>query len=164
MKRIVVGILIMAAISVSLLGCASNTNASETGSGTETGTGAATNLAAKETLDPQRDWEPVTTEYGDLKYPDDFYEFLETEETKDGDNLRVLFRAIINENKYDMFTLIIGEAEGEIVGTLTDSAGTKRNVYVEFHELGDTSALSESESNRLYAMQESLNYVLDNLY
>ncbi|MBR3383168.1 MAG: hypothetical protein IKG85_09080 [Clostridia bacterium] len=111
--------------------------------------------------DPDRDWEPIETKYGRLKYPDDLFEFLETEQTEDGNVVKVLFRAVINEKKIDLFEIGINGGEGEPAGKLTGSDGVERTLYLRFIELDDLSDLTEGERDRVYAMQESLNFVLD---
>lgn len=113
--------------------------------------------------DPARDWEPIDTKFGRLRYPDQFFDYLETEQTETNTEVKVLFRAAIGEKRIDLFEVTIG-GEGETpVGTLTGPDGTARNVYLRFIEIEDLSGLSAGESNRVYAMQESLNFVIDNL-
>lgn len=105
----------------------------------------------------------IVTEYGDLYYPEQWKEYLKTDQTMDGDSLKVSFSAQINDMEYPMFQVIIGDSEDTEVGELTDSSGTKRSVHMKVEELGQTENLTEIEQQRLYAMQEDLNYVIDNL-
>ena len=58
---------------------------------------------------------------------------------------------------------MIGGEGANSVGTLTDSAGTSRNVSINVDEIVQDPDLTEGEQNRLYAMQEDLNYLIDNL-
>lgn len=113
--------------------------------------------------DPNRDWEPIETKCGTLRYPDQFIDYVQTKQTETGKGVNVLFQAKIGEKTIDMFEICIGEGSGESVGKLTGPDGTKRDVYLRFIELGDLSGLTEGETDRVYAMQESLNYVIDNL-
>ena len=46
---------------------------------------------------------------------------------------------------------------------MTDDTGTQRNVYLHVEELPADSGLEETEQTRFYAMQEDLNYLIDNL-
>ena len=46
---------------------------------------------------------------------------------------------------------------------MTDNGGTKRTVYMQVYELEGDSELTATEQNRLYAMQEDLNYLIDHL-
>ena len=116
-----------------------------------------------ELSDPNRDWEPIETPFGRLRYPDQFFDYIETEQTENGDSLNVLFRAVIGEKKIDMFEIQIGSGEGDPVGKITDSEGVQRDVYLRFIEMTDLEGLTEGETNRVYAMQESLNFVIDTL-
>ena len=65
--------------------------------------------------------------------------------------------------QYPLFKVTIGEEDGSKIGELTDSAGTKRDVYLQLEEIQKDPNLNDSEQNRLYAMQEDLNYVIDHL-
>ena len=116
-----------------------------------------------ELSDPNRDWEPIETPFGRLRYPDQFFDYLETEQQESENGLRVLFSAVIGEKKIQLFELLIGEGDGEPVGSLTGPDDVQRDVFLRFIEIEDTEGLTEGETNRVYAMQESLNFVIDNL-
>ena len=68
---------------------------------------------------------------------------------------------MIRETKLDLFELSIGGGEGEPVGKITGTDGATRDLYLRLIELGDMSQLTEGEKDRVYAMQEALNFVLD---
>ena len=123
--------------------------------------GGTENTVDTELEDPTRDWEPIETKYGRLRYPDDFFEFLETEQAEDGEALKVLFRAAIRDVKLYLFELGIGGGEGSPVGKSTGPDGVTRDLYLRMIELGDMSQLTDGEKDRVYAMQEALNFVLD---
>ena len=105
----------------------------------------------------------IETSYGDLYYPEQWKEFLQTEEEQKGEVLVISFRAVIQENTYDLFDVSIGGNEGTIVGQITSKDGTQRAVYIDVADIGEDSRLTEGEQNSLYAMQEDLNYLVDNL-
>lgn len=105
----------------------------------------------------------VNTEYGDLHYQYEWAEFMKTEQTQDKDTIIVAFSADIDGATYPLFQLTIGGDEEGAHGKLTDSKGNQRNVYVSMNELVMPEGLSEGEQNRLYAMQEDINYILRNL-
>lgn len=105
----------------------------------------------------------VSTEFGDLYYQEQWSEFMRTEQTSDGASVVVTFEAEINGVRYPLFEVTIGEGEGDPVGQITDDAGTKRNVYIRVEEVAESSELTSGEQNRLYAMQEEINYVIENL-
>lgn len=106
----------------------------------------------------------IQTGYGDLFFPAQWREFLVTDQTEgDNDTIEVSFSAKINGKTYSLFTITIGGDEDTPAGTLTSSDGTQRNVYVQIEEIQESNLLDESEQNRLYAMQEDINYLLDSL-
>ena len=105
----------------------------------------------------------VETPYGELYYQDQWEEFMRVEQTQDGSVLRVAFSADINAKIYALFTLEIGGGTGTKLGQLTDANGTKRTVYATVHTIAEDSELSADELNRLYAMQEDINYVMQYL-
>lgn len=105
----------------------------------------------------------IETAYGDLYFPDQWQEFLVTDQTEEDDAITVSFSAEINGETYSLFTVTIGGDEENSAGTLTASDGTQRNVYVQIDEIQESDLLNEGEQNRLYAMQEDINYLLDSL-
>lgn len=105
----------------------------------------------------------ITTDYGTLYYPDQWEEFIKTEQQTIGETIVVSFVAQIQDVEYPLFEVTIGGSEGTEVGELTDEEGAKRIVYLHVNELEEDPALTEGEQNRLYAMQEDLNYLIDNL-
>lgn len=110
-----------------------------------------------------KDYVSIATKYGELRYQEQWTETMLTAQKTDGDNVVVEFTASVGENTYPLFDVIIGEAEGSPMGEITDGSGTKRSVYFNVKEIGDISALTQDEQNLLYAMQEDVNYILDNL-
>ena len=105
----------------------------------------------------------INTEYGTLFYPVEWEDSLNTEETNSDGFLTVLFSTEADGQSYDLFRVMINSEEGDSVGTVTSEDGTERNVFVETLELSDISGLSEDEQNRLYAMQEGINVLMENL-
>ncbi len=105
----------------------------------------------------------VSTEYGDLQYPAQWREYVEASSAKEGDSTKVSFTATVAGKTFPLFEIIIGEGDGEKAGTITDAAGTSRDVFVRLEEISGTEGLTEAEIDRLYAMQEGLNDLVDNL-
>ena len=64
---------------------------------------------------------------------------------------------------YTLFDLSIGEEVGQLAGTLTDKRGTSRDVYITVYDLGDISKLAQDKQDQLYAMQEAVNVIVENL-
>ncbi len=105
----------------------------------------------------------IETKYGNLHYNDQWREFVKIEQSEDGDVVSVAFTAVINDNEYPLFVVNIGGGEGSEVGKLTDADGKERIVYIKASEIKEEEALDANEQNRLYAMQEDINYVVDHL-
>lgn len=105
----------------------------------------------------------IHTDYGDLYYPEQWSAYLKTEQNMEDDSLQVSFSAHLEDQDFLMFQVTIGDSEDTEVGELTDSSGTKRKVYMSVVEIEPGADLSEEEQQRLYAMQEDLNYLIDHL-
>lgn len=105
----------------------------------------------------------IQTRYGDLFFPAQWREFLVTDQTEDTNTIEVSFFAKVNDETYPLFTITIGGDGDTPAGMLTSSDGTQHNVYVQIEEIQESNLLDEGEQNRLYAMQEDINYLLDNL-
>ena len=105
----------------------------------------------------------VHTDYGDLHYPDRWQEYVTIRQEQNGNTIAVTFETKSGEETYELFKVLIGDDSSEVVGSLTDDTGTQRNVYLHVEELPADSGLEETEQTRFYAMQEDLNYLIDNL-
>lgn len=105
----------------------------------------------------------VHTEYGDLHYPDRWQEYVTIWQEQNGSTVTVTFETKSGEESYELFRILIGGDGSDVVGSLTDSTGTQRNVYLYVDTLPEDSGLEEAEQTRFYAMQEDLNYLIDHL-
>lgn len=105
----------------------------------------------------------VKTPYGDLMYQEQWAEFMRTEQMEEGELLHVRFLAAFGETNYPLFTAVIGGGEEDAVAKLTGPDGTQRNVAMLMEEIMGLESLSDEELNRLYAMQEEINYVIQNI-
>ena len=75
----------------------------------------------------------------------------------------ISFNADVEGQSFTLFNIMINSEEGDSVGTITSDDGTVRNVFADITELPDISGLGEDEQNQLYAMQEGLNVLIENL-
>ncbi len=105
----------------------------------------------------------VTTSFGQLFYQDQWLELMHIEQKLEGQTLTVEFYGTVEGEHYPLFNFIIGDYEGEPVGTMTDLQGTQRTVYIQMLEMVDISQLEDTHQDRLYAMKEELNIILENL-
>lgn len=104
----------------------------------------------------------LETEYGTIYYPAKWEDDFITDQEKKDDILTITFSTKIKKKTYDLFTVTIAGEEGDSVGTITDKNGTKRNVFIEMLNLEDSDA-KEDVKNQLYAMQESINSMINYL-
>lgn len=148
-KRIMVLVVGAMLIPVMLTGCAKNGEAPS----------ADSTDAAKHGNDIV-----IDTGYGSLYFPEQWRELLKTERKTLESSVIIDFNAVVNGTTYPLFTVTVGDdGEGSSVGVLTDKNGTTRNVYMKLIPLDMDASLSEGEQNRLYAIQEDVNYLIDNL-
>ena len=105
----------------------------------------------------------IETKYGTLHYNDQWREYVRVSQTEDGDVVSISFTALINGKEYPLFDVSIGGGPGSEVGKLTDSEGKMRIVYIKASEIKEEKDLNANEQNRLYAMQEDINYIVDHL-
>lgn len=159
--------MIALSLLISCAGCSGNQQASDavestsSGSSSESSDGGDT---AAQTAEDEHEYDVVIeTEYGNLYFPDQWKEFLVTDQAEGDGTVAVSFAAKINEKTYSLFTITIGGEDENPAGTLTSADGTQRNVYVQIDEIQEDDSLDEGEQNRLYAMQEDINYLLDSL-
>ena len=126
---------------------------------------ASSDVQPENAVDFEDDSTPMTVEaqYGLLFYPAKWNGLLVTSESVADEIDSVIFAAAVNGQEYNLFKVIICDAEGDSVGTVTDDAGQTRNVFVDIPELPDLSDLNEDEQNQLYAMQEAVNVLIENL-
>lgn len=102
----------------------------------------------------------LETEFGTIYYPAKWEDEFITDQEKKDDILTVSFSTKKEKKEYKLFTVTIAGEEGDSVGTITDKNGTKRNVFIEMMDLEDVNAKEEVQ-NELYAMQESINSIID---
>ena len=141
------------------------------GAGSQDPTGDATvnenpveDPSEEETTRPE-DLPPIAVEtaYGTLYFQGQWEEFMVVEQVETENGVTVNFSAAFNGNTYPLFVFCIGEGEGVLVGTVTDNAGNTYDVFASMMELEISDDLTDVETNRLYAMQEDINFVIDNL-
>lgn len=105
----------------------------------------------------------IHTKYGDLYYQEQWEEFMFVETVDNGTYIIVAFEAEVESVRYPLFHLTIGQIEGDSIGQITDEQGNKHDVAVFMEEVDGLHNLTEGEQNRLFAMQEEINYLIENL-
>ena len=118
-----------------------------------------------ESMPPEEEFEDTTTlseintGCGTLYIPQKYEQLLKAE--VDSDTIKFITEQ--DGKTYTLFDLRIGKEVGQLAGTLTDKRGTSRDVYVTVYDLGDISELAQDKQDQLYAMQEAVNVVVENL-
>ena len=105
----------------------------------------------------------IATKFGTLHFPEQWSDCVAADLQEREDCVKVIFSAVIEEEAYPLFLISIGDEDGVEVGVLTAEDGSQRPVYANVFEILENEALEEGQQNRLYAMQEDLNYLIDNL-
>lgn len=167
-KRIITGSISILMIAAILAGCGSKTEEKEPVETTQAQlqqTEAAETTQATEAVQETvpLDCVVVSTPYGNLQYQDQWMEFMSVDQVNEGSNLVITFSAAVKDVKYPLFELTIGSCDGDPVAQITDANGVSRDVYVRMMEITTSSALTDAEQNRIFAMQEDINYVIDHL-
>ena len=163
--RILAGVVSVLTLGMLLAGCGGQkeaptdtTEAVVTEAAIET---TAATEAVQETVPPN--CVIVSTPYGNLQYQDQWHEFMYVEQVQDGENVVVTFSAKFENGQYPLFALTIGSMGEEPAAMITDAAGVQRGVYVQMMEILESDTLTDTEQNRVYAMQEDINYVIENI-
>ncbi len=168
-KMMAAGAGLMLAVGL-LAGCAEPKNSESASAETEAAQSSISVSAAGETEDdnaldlPQNQEDmQVETKYGTLRYPDQWAEFASADVEENGDTVLVHFKAAFDDQTFPLFDISIGSGDGAEAGKIKGPDGQERSVYVTMNELEGTSGLDDTKKDRLFAMQEDVNYILDNL-
>jgi len=105
----------------------------------------------------------IETLSGVIYYPAKWKDSIEVNETQEDENNNIVFCAKVAEKEFELFELTVGKKDSMVIGSLTNSEGNKNDVYVELKELGDMEELSVEDQDLLYAMQEGINVIIENL-
>lgn len=102
----------------------------------------------------------IDTDYCELKYPVAWSNYLYIKQ----DATSVTFYSRIDGyEKQPLFTVWFGGAEGAAVKTIADYQGKPVEVRVSIYEFAPDSTWTQEDIRIVYAMQEDLNYLLQNL-
>lgn len=113
--------------------------------------------------EPKTDDVIIHTDFGDLRYQEQWAQHMKVNRIASQDSVIVEFSTEIEDTEYLLFRVTLGGEGGYPAGTITDASGVTRNVYITMEEIVGNSNLSDTQLNRLYAMQEQINYILENL-
>lgn len=99
----------------------------------------------------------MTTPYGTIAYPGEYNGKLRiAQENSNGYRLSA-FAAIPGKTEVHLFDILIGGSGDVFAGTLTDSSGNSKKVYLNVSDLNLDDSWTEEECDDIYAMQTLLN-------
>ncbi len=158
----------MIIVIISCVACGSNSETkSETQSDSSIVQGGEDNIDSEvdeETLTSTQEDTLMTieTKYGKLYYPKKYQDEINLNQTE-SDGIITIQCNSNDEKEYLLFTIVIGDIVGDTIGTIDDKDGNTWNVIVDVPELSDVSELDDETQNQLYAMQEAVNVLIENL-
>lgn len=121
------------------------------------------------TDDPQNNTESVmdgtavNTPYCVLRIPEEWVDRITVQITEEEWNTSVDFYGMLNGEKILLYTLHFCGAAGDPVGTWLTDEDVLMDVTLEVHDITGNASWSREDQDTIYAMQESLNYVLKGL-
>ena len=160
----------MAALGLAVLLCACNTKPDDMTSDASTLGHEQTMSFSMETNNLETDPESnqllykdiqVETARGTLLYPGEWGDRIAISCQENEEQCLVTFKAKTEEDPILLFRVVIDANEENAVGAITKD-GLRSFVHLEMEEL-EQAGLSEKELDQLYAMQEDVNYLLENL-
>lgn len=105
----------------------------------------------------------IETPYCTLYYPAQWAEGLRTEVSGEEFDMAVSFYGTVAQEEYLLFTLYFGGAEGFPVGVLEIQDGVMLDVTLDITDLEMNDSWNQEETDRICAMQEAMNDVLNYL-
>lgn len=104
----------------------------------------------------------ISTPIGELYYSKVWAEYTEVKYSSDEKNFTAVIQATIGEHKVDILAIHLSdESDGVEIGSVPDSDGNQRKVYLELYEVDTDNGWSQSEIDTVYAMQEGINQLIE---
>lgn len=152
------------AASLALAGCGATQAPSATASSAqESGAGQEQADTGQQELESGK--VAVSTPYGDLFYSDEWDGVIDTSQEQLDDGVRVTFTTDVDGTTYDLYTVTIGgtDDDGLLAGHLTGPDGKLREVHIAVGDHSNLDALDGASQDRIYAMTDGVNVLIDNL-
>ena len=105
----------------------------------------------------------IETRYGKLLYPEIWKDAVAVEQVDEGDVTTVIFKTDVDDREVVLFQVVLNDSNQDVVGQISDESGDAHDVGIILDDLGDLTDLDASEQDKLYAMQEDVNYLIANL-
>ena len=113
--------------------------------------------------EPVMDGTAVNTPHCVLRIPEEWVGNISVHITEEAWNTAVAFYGTLNSEKILLYTIHFGGAAGEPVGTWLTDENVLMDITLEVHDITENASWSTEDQDTIYAMQESLNYVLKGL-
>lgn len=130
---------------------------------TETAADAPSDETDPIETEPPSQLEQVSTKYGTLSYPSEYREAFIISVSEEGEGCRVDFSTEMDAEQILLFSVGIDDALGPYAAKMTDAAGSSHQVYILVPELEGVDRYPQDVQDSLYAMQEAVNVVFENL-
>lgn len=105
----------------------------------------------------------IQTTYGDLRFPGEHKEYLRTDRNLNNGYTVAFSAKMMDGRKVALFDFTIGGTGDVYIGTLNAKNGNSGEVYITSYDFEPDSTWSEDEIQVILAMQESVNYILEDL-
>lgn len=161
MRRGAVPVVALAA-TLALAGCGA-AQTTDAGSAQQSGPGQEQTDVEQGSLESGK--VTVSTPYGDLFYSDEWDGVINTTQEEIDDGVRVDFTTDVDGTTYDLYKVTIGgtDDDGLLAGHLTGPDGKSREVHIAVGDHSNLDALDSAGQDRIYAMTDGVNVLIDNL-
>lgn len=106
----------------------------------------------------------ISTPIGELYYSKAWEEYTEVKCSSDETHFTAVIHANIGNHSMDILAIhLCDEADGMTVGSVPDSDGNQTKVFLEIYEIDTDNGWSQSEIDTVYAMQESVNQLVEQI-
>lgn len=106
----------------------------------------------------------ISTPIGNFYYSKAWEEYAEIKYISDGQSFTAVIQATIGNYRADIMAIHLdNDQDGNIIGSAPDADGNRRKICLELYEIDTGSGLSQSEFDTLYAMQEGVNQIIEQI-
>lgn len=104
----------------------------------------------------------IATPIGELYYSKVWAEYTEVKCNSDENNFTAVIQATIGNHKADIWAIhLCDDADGMLIGSVPDSNGNQKKVFLELYEVDMDNEWNQSEIDTVYAMQEGINLIIE---
>ena len=105
----------------------------------------------------------IQTTYGNMKYPGEYRQNLVVDRNFNNGYEVKFYAKMESGEKIPLFDVIIGGEGDSHIGRITAENGNSGELYITSYEFEPDNSWSEEEIQMIFAMQESVNYILEDM-